>query len=118
MAVKKPLAVYSGKLKELQPGDTISGAVGSVNIKQAALDFGFAGISFQQFDIHDQDVTSDSLIVASLYMSEDNPAPDPWWMVNLIIRCGDARDGGFTMFVSEAKGGPVNGTYFVNYIAS
>ena len=32
MAVKKPIALYGGKLKELQSGDTVAGASGGLSL--------------------------------------------------------------------------------------
>lgn len=118
MAVKKPLAVYNGKLKELQPGDTIEGAVAIVKIKQTMVDFAKDGKPYQVFDIFDSECVPSSLVVASLaYNGGDDPT-DEWWKSNLIIRCGNANYGVFSMFISSANESPVSGIFYVNYIIS
>lgn len=49
MAVKNPLALYSGQIKELQSGDTLPGAGGSATLDQVTLDFGSSPVFSASF---------------------------------------------------------------------
>lgn len=61
MAIKKPIVNYSGKLKELQTGDTLAGSGGNPII-ETEIDFGSFPISEKLFTITDPSINSSSLV--------------------------------------------------------
>lgn len=111
MAVKNPLALYSGKIKELQPGDTVpSSGGGGTAIKQAVLDYG-AGRTSASVLVTDPSVSPDSLIVASQAWSDATTM-----LPLIIIGCGNAMAGRFTIHTRTADGKNATGVIRVNYI--
>lgn len=113
MAVKNPLALYSGKIKELQPGDTVPGSGGGgVSIKQVLFDYG-GGKTFLNLTVNDANVTPSSQVIASLYNDGNISTALPFL---IIIACGNISQGSFTMFTRTADGKPYNGNFRVNYL--
>ena len=113
MAIKNPLALYSGKIKELQPGDTVPGSGGGgVSIKQAVLDYG-AGKTSASITVNDATITDQSLVVAS--QAWNGPLAT---MPLIIIGCGNITQGSFTLYTRTADAKNATGVIRVNYINS
>jgi hypothetical protein len=113
MAVKNPLALYNGKIKELQPGDTVPGGGGGVSIKQVTMDFGDEGRTFSSMMVHDPTVSPWSLVVASLAFDGPEGA-----LPLIILGCGNMEFGRFTIYAQTADNRPFSGSIRINYINS
>ena len=110
MSVKKPLALYTGKIKELQAGDTISGATATVKISQVVADFG-GGRTALSVTVSDSSITDTSFVMATL--AYDGPATS---MARLIIGCGSVTTGSFVIYIRTADGSTASGAFRINYI--
>ena len=112
MAIKKPIALYSGKLKELQAGDTIAGIAipsGSVEVS-----FGTFPTISKTVTITDARISSTSIILATQSgKAATNKQADENEMDGLIFSCL-AATGSFQLNMNCAPY-MVAGNFFINY---
>lgn len=119
MAIKKPIALYGGKLKELQSGDTISVGINNIFQKQIEIDFGSTPIYEQIFTITDIDVIPSSTIIANMaYRAPTGKEIDECEMDELDIKCGPTISGQFSMLIRSKDGSYLHDKFFINYIIS
>ena len=112
MALKKPIALYSGKLKELQAGDTFAGNVipsGSVEVS-----FGTYPTISKTVTITDARVSTASIILATQSgKAATNKQADENEMDGMMFSCL-AANGSFQLNMNCAPY-RVAGNFFINY---
>ena len=112
MALKKPIALYSGKLKELQAGDTIAGAgtsTGSVEVS-----FGTYPTVSQKVTITDARISPTSIILATQSgKAATGKQADENEMDGMMLSCLSGT-GTFQLNMNCAPY-RVAGNFFINY---
>ena len=112
MATKKPICLYTGKLKELQSGDTIAGIVipsGSVEVN-----FGTYPTISKTVNITDARISSTSVILATQSgKAATSKQADENEMDGLMFSCL-AANGSFQLNMNCAPY-RIAGNFFINY---
>ena len=112
MATKKPICLYSGKLKELQSGDTVAGIV--IPVGSVEVDFGTYPTISKTATITDARITSSSVILATQSgKAATGKQADENEMDGLMFSCL-AANGSFQLNMNCAPY-RVAGTFFINY---
>ena len=84
--------------------------------KQTEVDFGTTPVKDGSFTITDSQITANSIVVATLaYDAPTSKDLDEVEMDDLVIRCGQATAGQFTMFIHAADGSYLADKFKINY---
>lgn len=97
----------------------IRGGAYQGTVTQTEVDFGATPVANGTFTITDNTITSASIVTASTaYDAPTSKDLDEIEMDDLIIRCGQATAGSFTMFIQTNCGSYLADKFKINYMHS
>lgn len=100
MAIKKPIVNYSGKLKELQTGDTLPSS--GATITEVEINFGVKPTTGTKFTITDATATALSKIQVT---ASGNPATGRGqddWLWDTVTFAAKGNTGNFTLYAKAS----------------